>query len=314
MKIAIVGAGGVGAGFAAYLGERGHEIVALARGAHLAAIRERGLIVRRAGRQHVLPIAASDRAGELGPADLVLFAVKLWSTQDAGREARALIGPRTEILVLQNGVDAIDLLAPILGTDRLLGGVAQISAVIDEPGVVVQHSPFARIVAGEPSGTAPERADTVVAVLADAGIEARATDRIAVELWQKFVFIVGLSGATCFFRSSIGPILAHEETAQFLGRLVSEAIAVGRAEGIQLPGDQLERTLDFTRSLPGSMRASMYEDLVGGRRLELPWMAGRVIGGGQRHGIATPANSAVALALQLHAGGAPTGPGRADAS
>jgi 2-dehydropantoate 2-reductase len=304
MRIAIVGAGGVGAGFAACLADRDHDIVALARGRHLQAIRERGLVVRREGAERVLKITASDNAAELGSVDLVLFAVKLWSTEEAALQARDLMGPETAVLVLQNGVDALDILAPILGQERLLGGVAQISAVIEEPGVVAHRSPFARIIAGEPSGRMSARLDLIIDVLNEAGIEARATDQIDAELWNKFVFIVGLSGATSFFRSSIGPILADAETALFINQLVNEAVSVGLAEGVPLAPDQADRTMQFIRSLPAQMRASMFEDLLAGRRLELPWLSGRVVASGRKEGILTPANSTVELALKLHATGA----------
>lgn len=303
MKIAIVGAGGVGAGFAAYLAEKGHEITALARGRHLQTIREHGLVVRRAGAEWVMNIAASDRAADLGVADLVLFAVKLWDTETAALQARDLIAPETSVLVLQNGVDALDVLAPILGRERLLGGVAQISAAIEGPGVVAHRSPFARIIAGEPSGLMSERLRRIVDMLTEAGIDARATDRIAVELWSKFVFIVGLSGATSLFRSSIGPILAKDETSSFLKELVTEAVSVGRAEGVRIPEDQVDTTMRFMKSLPAQMRASMFEDLLAGRRLELPWLSGRVVRTGRERGIPTPANRTVELALQLHAAG-----------
>ena len=300
MKIAIVGAGGVGAGFAAYLAEHGHEIAALARGPHLQAIRDKGLVVRRAGNEQVLKITASDSAADLGAADLILFAVKLWDTETAALQAREMVGPETTVLVLQNGVDALDVLAPIFGSERLLGGVAQISAVIEGPGIVAHHSPFARIIAGEPSGRMSDRLRHIVATLRDAGIEARETDEIIVELWNKFVFIVGLSGATSLFRSSIGPILADEETSMFVQDLVTEAVATGVAEGVPLAENQVDSTMRLMKSLPAAMRASMFEDLLAGRRLELPWLSGRVVRVGKDRGIPTPANRMVELALKLH--------------
>lgn len=300
MKIGIVGAGGVGAGFAAYLAQGGHEIVAMARGRHLESIRRDGLIVRRGGERRVLKIAASDNAEELGSVDLVLFAVKLWDTEEAGRQARALLGPETVALVLQNGVDALGLLEPILGRERLIGGVAQISAVIEEPGVVAHRSPFARIIAGELSGEVTQRLQNLVRVLSAAGIEARASDDIGIELWNKFVFIVGVSGATGLFRASIGPIRDDPETRRFLENLVAEAAAVGRALGISLPDDQADRTMNSVAGLPEAMRASMLEDLLAGKRLELPWLSGYVVRKGRELVVPTPANEVVELALKLH--------------
>jgi 2-dehydropantoate 2-reductase len=304
MKIGIVGVGGVGAGFGAFLAQHGHEVVAMARGSHLEAIRRDGLTVSRAGERHVLRITASDKADDLGSVDLVLFAVKLWDTAEAGRQAKRLLGPETPVLVLQNGVDALDVLEPILGRERLIGGVAQISAVIEAPGVVAHRSPFARIIAGELSGENTQRLQDLVGVLSAAGIEARGSGEIIVELWNKFVFIVGLSGATGLFRSSIGPIRDDPETRRFLEDLVAEATAVGRALGVSLPADQAERTMSFVAGLPEAMRASMLEDLLAGRRLELPWLSGYVVRKGREHGVPTPANEMVELALKLHVMGA----------
>jgi 2-dehydropantoate 2-reductase len=302
MRIALVGAGGVGACFGALLA-RDHEVVAVARGRHLEAIRENGLVVRRSGGEQVLPIRASDRAEELGVVDLVIFAVKLWDIEASARATLPLLGPRSSVLVLQNGVDALDLLRPIMGDAALIGGVAQISAVIEAPGVISHRSPFARIVAGEPKGGISSRVEGLVRALSEAGIEARASERIEEDLWSKFVFIVGLSGATCLFRSPIGPILRDEEATAFLRALVEEAVQVGRREGAPLPEDQVARTMDVLRGLPEGMKASMLEDLRAGNRLELPWLSGRVVRGGAALGIPTPANDMVRLALKLHAEG-----------
>lgn len=303
MRIALVGAGGVGAGFGAYLSTAGHDLVALARGRHLAAIRGSGLRVCRPTGDIVLQIPASDDAAALGPVDLVIFAVKLKDTEAAAQEILPLLGPNTMVLVLQNGVDALDLLTPILGPERLIGGVAQISAVIEVPGVVAQRSPFARIIAGEPYAPVNERLSSLVKTLTEAGIEAQASTSITVDLWAKFVFIVGLSGATCLFRTSIGPIRDNVRTHGFLQALIEEAVSVGRAEGVPLPDDQVSRTIAFVAGLPAGMKASMLEDLQAGHQLEMPWLSGRVVRGGARHGIATPANDTVELALLLHADG-----------
>jgi 2-dehydropantoate 2-reductase len=305
MKIAVVGAGGVGASFGAMLAEAGHEVALLARGSHLEAIRANGLTVERAGAQRTLELAASDKASDLGIADVVLFAVKLWSTEEAGEAARPLVGPDTMVLVLQNGVDGIARLSPILGPDRVVGGVAQISAVIAKPGHVVHRSPFARVIAGEPAGGMSERVGRFIEACNAAGLEARASENIQVDLWTKFVFIVGLSGATALMRSPVGPIREDEETRAFLLRLFEETTAVGRAEGIDLPADHGVRALSFVADLPANMRASMLDDLERGGRIEMPWLSGHVVALGERHGIDTPANRTVRLALKLHADGPP---------
>ena len=306
MRIAVVGAGGVGASVGAMLAQAGHELALLARGAHLDAIEANGLIVERAGERRTLKLAASDDAAELGVADVVLFTVKLWSTEEAGAAARPLVGPDTMVLVLQNGVDGIERLSPILGSDRIVGGVAQISAVIEKPGHVVHRSPFARLIAGEPAGGTSERVRNFVEAARAAGIESRASEDISLDLWTKFVFIVGLSGATGLLRSPIAPILADAETKAFLGRLVEECVAVGRAEGVSLAADQVDQAMAFMAGLPPTMRASMLDDLERGGRIEMPWLSGHVVALGERHGIDTPANRTVKLALKLHVAGRPT--------
>jgi 2-dehydropantoate 2-reductase len=288
------------------LAQAGHEVALLARGAHLDSIRAKGLVVERAGKSRALKLAASDNAADLGPADVVLFAVKLWSTEEAGVACRPLVGPRSMVVVLQNGVDGIARLSPILGSDRIVGGVAQISAVIEKPGHVVHRSPFARLIAGEPAGGQSDRVRNFVEACRAAGIEARASDDISLDLWAKFVMIVGLSGATALLRAPIGPILADSETRAFLVRLVEETVAVGRAEGVGLPADQAERTLSFMTGLPVDMRASMLDDLERASRIEMPWLSGHVVALGERHGIDTPANRTVRLALKLHAAGRPS--------
>lgn len=303
MRIAMVGAGGVGAAYGALLAEAGHDVRLLARGAHLAAMRERGLTLVRDGVARTPSLTASDAAADLGVADVAILAVKLWSTEEAGEAARPLVGPDTLVITLQNGVDSRDRLAPILGADRVVAGIAQISAVIEEPGVVVHRSPFARIIVGEPDGRPSPRLDRFVAACLDAGIEARQTPEIDVELWAKFVFIASLSSACGFFRAGVGPILADAETRAFLVRLVEEAAAVGRAEGVALPEDQVARTLAFTEGLPPTMRASLLDDLERGARLELPWLGGRVVAGGRRAGVPAPTHETAALSLKLHVDG-----------
>ena len=308
MKIAVVGAGGVGASFGAMLAGAGHDVALLARGAHLEAIRRNGLVVERAGKRRTLKLAASDSAADLGTADVVLFAVKLWSTEEAGEACRPLLGPDTMVVVVQNGVDGIERLSPILGQERIVGGVAQISAVIASPGHVVHRSPFARLIAGEPGGGLSDRVQGFVEACNGAGLEARASADIVVDLWAKFVLIVGMSGATAVLRAPIGPILADGETRAFLVRLVEETVAVGRAEGVELAADQAERTLSFMAGVPPDMRASMLDDLERGGRIEMPWLSGHVVALGERHGIATPANGTVRLMLKLHAAGRAAAP------
>jgi len=273
------------------------------RARHLDAIRVNGLTVRRGSESRTLLLPASDIPTDLGPMDVVLFCVKLWSVEEAGEATRSLVGPYTMVVPLQNGIDALERLSEIVSPEHLVGGIAQISAVLESPGVVEHRSPFARMIVGELDGSVSERVRSFVEACTSAGIEARASEAIRVELWQKFVFIVGLSGATAFFRASIGAVRTDAETSSFLAQLVQEAVAVGWAEGIALPKDQVERAMETIGRLPEATHGSMRDDLERGSRLELPWLCGRVADLGRKHGVQTPANDMVVLALKLYSGG-----------
>ncbi len=303
MRIAVVGAGAIGACFGAMLAEAGGEVSLIARGAHLDAIRANGLIIRHGDKTRTCRLAASDNAAEIGPVETVLLCVKLWSLEEAGAASRPLIGPNTMVVPLQNGIDALDRLAPILGPQHLVGGIAQISAVVESPGVVAHRSVFARIIVGERDGSRSERVRRFVDACTRGAIEARVSEAIEVELWQKFVFIVGVSGATAYFRSSIGAVRSDPDTGEFLARLVEEAAAVGRAEGIPLPSDQTKRTMAVIAGLPEGTHGSMRDDLERGMRLELPWLCGRVAELGRKHGLPTPVNDTVVLGLTLYSEG-----------
>jgi 2-dehydropantoate 2-reductase len=303
MRIAVVGAGAIGACFGAMLAEAGCEVLLIARGAHLDAIRANGLTIRRGDETRTRRLAASDKAVEIGPVEVVLFCVKLWSVEEAGEASQSLISPNTMVVPLQNGIDARDRLSPILGPQHLVGGIAQISAVIESPGVVAQRSAFARIIVGELDGSVSERVRRFIDACTRGEIDARVSDAINVELWQKFVFIVGVSGATAYFRSTIGAVRSDPETGRFLVRLLEETVAVGHAAGIALPPDQVERTMALIAGLPEGMHGSMRDDLERGMRLELPWLCGRVAELGRKHGLATPVNDTVVLGLKLHRDG-----------
>lgn len=306
MRIAMIGAGGVGAAYGAAFAAAGYDVAVLARGAHLDAIRANGLAVRRDDETRTVAVRASDDAAALGVADVAILAVKLWSTEEAAQAARPLVGPDTLVVSLQNGVSSVARAAPILGADRVVGGIAQISAVIEAPGLVVHRSPFARIIVGEADGRASPRLERFVEACARSGIEARISDAIETELWGKFVFIASLSAACGLFRADVGTLLADSTLRAFLARLVEEAVAVGRAEGVALPDDQPARTMAFVESLPGYMRASMLDDLERGARLELPWLSGRVVEGGRAVGVPTPSHEiAVRVVGAWLDGGAP---------
>ncbi|HET9904948.1 MAG TPA: 2-dehydropantoate 2-reductase [Xanthobacteraceae bacterium] len=305
MRIAAMAAGGVGGYFGARLAAAGHEVAFLARGAHLKAIRERGLTVEsRLGDLHIPKPIATDDPAAVGPVDIVLFAVKLWDTEHAGKMARPLIGKETRLITLQNGIDAPEQLAAILGPEHVIAGCAYVATVIGEPGVIQQTSQFARIRCGRLDNAADAKLSAFVDAAQKAGIDIAIAEDMQVERWRKFIFLVTMSAATASTRLPIGPIVADDDTRSFFLGLMQEVIAVGRATGVKLPETLTEEGMAFLKNAPADMRASMAHDLERGNRMELDWLSGRVVTLGRALGVPTPKNEAVYSILKLHRMGA----------
>ncbi|GIK81456.1 MAG: 2-dehydropantoate 2-reductase [Pseudorhodoplanes sp.] len=304
MRIAVMAAGAVGGYFGARLAMAGHEVHFIARGTHLDAIRKDGLrIASTHGDLHLKDVKATPRPEDVGPVDIVLFAVKLWDTETAAGQARSLVGPQTRVITLQNGVDSVERMAPILGADCVVGGIAQIASVIEKPGVISHTSPFATMRIGRVDG----RPDAALAAFTDAakaaGLDITLSDAINRDRWLKFIFLVGLSGITSATRSPLGPIMADPDTRAFLHRLMQETMLVGRAQGVPLEDGYVADRMDFAAKAPPTMKASMCHDLERGNRLELDWLAGKVVQLGRESGVAVPANEAVYALLKLHRAG-----------
>lgn len=304
MKIAIMGAGGIGGYFGARLQADRHKVAFIARGAHLEAMRRDGLKVRSpVGDLDLARVAASDDPSAFGAVDVVLFCVKLWDVEAAAEAVRPLLGPDTAVVALQNGVSVCDTLERILGARAVMGGVAKISATIDQPGVIRHNGEFARMIFGERGGGRSERAEALLSACRGAGIEAKLTDDIELEIWRKFVFLAPLAGVQCFYRLPIGAVREDPEKRARLGTVIAEAVAVGRAKGVGLSEDEAERTLAAVATLPEHTKPSMLVDLERGRRLELPWLNGEIVRLGTMLGVETPANAAVTDALTPFAEG-----------
>jgi 2-dehydropantoate 2-reductase len=299
-----MGSGGVGGYFGARLAAAGSDVTFIARGAHLDAIRTVGLRVESPlGDVTLHPAQATDRPGEIGPVDVVLFATKLWDTEVAGEACRPLMGPDTAVVSLQNGVDAEDSLAAILGAGHVMGGVSQIAAVIERPGVIKHNGDFATIIFGERDGVTTPRAEALRDALTDAGIKTILSDDINKVIWQKFIMLVGLSARTTVTGQSIGPIRNNVETKHLLEQVMTETAAVAGARGIADSDEILAKTLTFLDGLPDAMTSSMAGDRKRGNRLELDWLSGAVARIGAEAGVATPANQFIVAALRLDAGG-----------
>jgi len=303
MKIAILGAGGVGGYYGGLLARSGQEVTFVARGAHLAAIRSDGLRVESVhGDFTVRPAQATDHAAEGGPVELVLVTVKSYDLEAAAEAARSLVGPGTAVLPLLNGLDTAERLAAVLGNEPVLAGLTHISSSVVAPGVIRQISPVRRITFGERDGEISPRAERIHDVLAASGAEVVLTPAVDVALWEKFLFIASISGVCCLARQPIGAVLDTAETRQLYVDALREVEAVARARGIALAPDIVERTLQLSAGFAPETRPSLLVDLEAGRRLELEAMSGTVVRYGRDAGVETPVHGVIYAALKPSAG------------
>ena len=299
MRVAVMAAGAVGGYFGGRLAAAGHDVAFIARGAHRDAIRRDGLKIESAlGDLHLKDLNVTDDPKRVGPVDVVLFAVKLWDTEKAGEQTRPLVGSNTRVITLQNGVDSVERLVPILGDNAVIGGTTYVVVTIARPGVIRHTGTIARILCGR----LDRRPDAVligyVEQIKAANIDITVTDHILLDIWKKFVLLSGTSGITASTRQPIGVIRDDEDMRAFLYKLMQETIAVGRAAGVKFSPD-FQAELD--RSVAGfhpMMKASMANDLDAGNRLELDWLAGRIVALGRKYGIPTPAQEAVYAILK----------------
>jgi 2-dehydropantoate 2-reductase len=306
MRIAVVGAGGVGGGFGAALAKAGADVAFIARGAHLAAMKSQGLkVTGPRGDTHLVPTQATDNPADIGKVDIVLFCVKLWDVESAGAHIKPLIGPGTAVIPLQNGIDAPERLIPILGANAVMGGVAQISASIIAPGVIQQVGTFMRMIFGEFDGKRSKRAEDFLVLCLKAGFDATLSEQVLTELWMKFILLASNASIMAATRQPIGKLRDDPDLRPVFLAAWQEVIDVGRARGVALPADALDKILDFTSHAPPAMKASMALDLDRGNRLELPWLGGKVAELGRQLGVPTPTHSMMYAMLKPYVMGAP---------
>ncbi len=305
MRIAVIGTGGIGGPYGASLAKAGVDVTFVARGAHLAAMRQNGLKVEGdRGEMLVRPAQATDDIAAIGPVDYVLLCVKLWDIESAGEQIRPIVGPGTAVVPLQNGVDSAERLVPILGHDAVMGGTAFVTGSIVAPGVVRQTGTYQQMTFGELDGRASPRGERLRDLCATAGFEGILSPDVRVPIWEKFLVLVPLANVNALTRVPLGKYRADPDLWALVEASINETEAVGRAEGVGLKPDAVERALAMIRSMPDHHMTSMGNDLLRGNRLELPWFAGKVVELGRRHGIPTPVNSFVYAALKLYANGA----------
>lgn len=304
MRIAILGSGGVGGYFGGRLAAAGSDVTFIARGAHLAAMRKDGLKIESpVGDLHLPKVKAVESIAEAGPVDLVIVGVKLWDTEQVAASLAPVASQGAAILSFQNGVTKDDILRRHTSADSVMGGVCYIAATIARPGVIGHSGTMQRLVFGEYDGNASPRAEAFLAACRDAGIPCELSPQIERLIWEKFVFLVGLSGTTSRYNSPIGPIRTDPEKRDVLLRTMQEVVAVGRAKGVPLPADFADDRLSFCDTIHATMTSSMQVDLERGNRLELPWLSGTVVALGEELGVPTPVNREINDQLSPYAMG-----------
>ncbi len=306
MRIAIIGTGGVGGFFGIKLADAGHDVVFLARGKHLAAMRDKGLSLVGSKGDILLPkVTASDAIADLGPIDVALFCVKLYDTEEVGKALAPALSDNGYVISLQNGVEAAERLGPILGEGRVCVGNAFMSAKIEEPGVVRYTSDMSTMEIGEPSGGPSPRLDAFAAICNKAGFTALVTDDAEAKLWSKFVLLSTNAAITTAFRQPCGPLYRNQEIRDLARDAMAEVVAVGQAKGVDVDDSAIGRAMALLDTFPDDMYASMYHDLARGGRLEVGSLSGTVYRLGRKLGIPTPIHRTLYLALLPYENGAP---------
>jgi 2-dehydropantoate 2-reductase len=299
MRIAIMAAGAVGGYFGGRMAAAGHDVAFIARGAYRDAICRDGLKIESAlGDLHLKEVNVTDDPTQVGPVDVVIFAVKLWDTETAGEQTGPLLRPDSRVITLQNGVDSVERLAPILGEEAVIAGTTYVVATIAKPGVIHHTGTTARIHCGR----LDRRPDAILAgyveLMKAANADITLRENMLLDIWKKFVLLSGTSGMTASTRKSLGLVREDADMRALLFKLMDETTAVGRAAGVDFPEDlatELDRSI---AALPPTMKASMANDLEAGRPLELDWLAGKVIALGRKYGVPTPAQEAVYAILK----------------
>jgi 2-dehydropantoate 2-reductase len=306
LKVTVMGPGGVGGYFGARLAAAGSDVTFVARGAHLEAMRARGLrLDSEIGPLHLAKVKVVADAREVPAADVVIFAVKMRDTEQAAEGLRGLVGKGASVFTFQNGVEGADRIGAILGADKVVQGTARIGASILEPGVIKQIGTFARLDFGERDGRPSARTTTFLEACKAAGIDAHLSDNIQRELWLKFSMLAPMAGMTALTRGPIGPIRANPQSMALLRSAVDEVIALGIALKTGLTAEDAQRIMKGIDGLPKQMMASMAHDLLAGKPIELNGLSGAVARLGKQHGVPVPTHTFIAQALAPFTDGRP---------
>lgn len=291
-------AGGVGGYFGARLQQAGHDVAFFARGKHLAALKDKGLTLKSPHGAAQLRVKVYADPAQAGPVDVVLFAVKLWDTESAAEQLRPIVAKNTVVIPFQNGVESVERLSKILGPERVMGGSAYIATRIAEPGMIEHIGSMAGLEFGPLMPSQRAAAEAFLAACQGAGINAKLADDIQRVIWQKFIFLVAVSGTTASARVPLGVVRTDPDLRWLFEETMRETFRLARARGVAVPDDYVGSRMSFLETLPAEMRASMAHDLEAGGKLEAPWLCGAVAKMSAEAGIDAPVNRAIYAALK----------------
>lgn len=302
MKVAILGSGAVGGYFGAKLARAGQDVTFIARGAHLEAIRARGLEVRSAklGDFSVAAAAESDTA-KVGPVDLVLVSVKAYDNATALPLLKPMIGPGTAVLTLQNGVDSVNDVAAVVGDGPVLGGTTYVATALEGPGLIVQTGVHRSIIFGEVFGDRSRispRVQEIADIFATADIQVTPVADARVPIWDKFVYLVAFSGFTGAARLAIGHIWKYPHVQEMFYATSREIAAIAKAEGVTISADRFETLKTYMDNIPPTTRSSLLIDLEQGKRIEVEALQGAAVRRAQKLGVPVPITSTLYAVLK----------------
>ena len=299
MKIAVMATGGVGGVFGAKFAEAGEDITFIARGTHLEEIKKNGLtILDDKGEVNIKDIQITDDPVSIGTVDFIIFAVKLWDTESAATICKPMLGPETVLIPFQNGVSSTETISKIIGETHTGRGISRVSASIEAPGIIRRVGSYGSLAFAEAGGAKSTRMQAFLDICNRAGVEAEIPNDIFLTLWQKYIFLVTVSGMTTAARRPMQSLIKGPEGLTTAINCMTEVAEVGRAIGIHLPTDTVEKLVNFLKKMPQNMKASQAIDLENGRRLEAPWLTGNVCKMGRKYGIPTPANDTLYSVIQ----------------
>lgn len=294
MKIAVYGAGGVGAYFGGRLAQAGADVHLIARGEHLEALKGNGLDVESIHGDFGVDLHATDDPTDIGECEYVLFCVKSFDTESAARDMEPLLGDETAVISLQNGVDNEEKLVSVIGREHVMGGIAYIFSTISEPGSIAHTDGPARIIYGELDGDRSDRAERFDDLCERAdGMEGVLSDDIWTDIWNKYALISAVSGVTAAIRLPIGAIRDVDESRELFVDLLSEVQRVADAEGVEVTDEVLEEWIEFIGDLDRDTYSSLHYDMTNGKRMELEALQGTVVRKADEHGIDVPRSRTV---------------------